>query len=353
MTSKLKLYRNNVVNSNDYPLENENDKGIQNINRTNTYKIGNQTGVYVITFDTIINEYKVLMARKCEDGERTKVDHKTAKGETATGAAGTKKEFWGKWVSIGGTNSRTTSSSYHAAISEFNDETASEDGATKLTFLAQYNWKNMCIYIAYYPFQEPNKLIDKSSEKLIDKSSEKLIFSSKGEIAQLKWHVIGEKLDNVADYVKTSYTKILLPYIKNLDMQLTELIKKCNGPVVEPKVVEQNEKWYPRNNAASFDQLKAITYHDKIISLTDKQIWGFAQAMYNRKETNKINNWKVNDNGYTDPFNFPIKSPEMRFYRSINNNYYMEAYLGNDRGWSSKWLIKMPGRINITSYTPI
>lgn len=358
MTSKLKLYRNNVVNSNGYPLGNNNDKGIQNINKTNTYLIGNQTGVYVITFDTSINKYKVLMARKCKHGERAGVGHPINRN---TGAAGTKKSFWGKWVSIGGGNSKTARSSYDAAISEFNDETASNDAATKLTFLAQYTWNNMCIYIAYYPH--------KKSYILSNRSRRDLIFKSHGEIAELKWHIIGENLDNVATYIQTTYNTYLIPFINRLLMYpLTNLIQNCNGNVplqVAPLAdldsaqtdttglpvptsfnlsyspnTQSNPQYTPRyfpKNLNGYDS------HNNLLKLRTEQITGFKAAISN------INIWNVHGD-YTNPFNYPRSNPTMKFYRSKNNNYYIEHKFQNGN-WSSKWLIKV--HPNNTSYTAV
>lgn len=358
MTSKLKLYRNHVVNSNVYPLGNDNDKGIQNINGTNKRILSPLTALFVITFDTSINKYKVLLARKCEVGERWKVGHRDRSNQLvpyARGAAGTKEKYWGLWVSIGGTNDSSATSSYDAAIKEFDDETASNkgDGANYLTFLHQDISSGTCIYIAYYPYQ--------NSDKLIAKTNRQLIYSSHGEIAQLKWHIIGENLDKVAHYVETSYTNILLPYIGNLGTQLTELIKKCNGyltlqALASPNLsITQNipnplnipnNKWLPSNFPYGF-KLYAITPTGIINSLKQDQMTGFGAAIFNRRG---INSWQVHGN-YTNAFNHPIQYPRMKFYRSINNNYYMEAYLSNLRRWSSKWLIKV--HPNNTSYTAV
>lgn len=369
MTSKLKLYRNNVVNLDGYPLRNDYDKGIQNINGTHAYLIGNKTGVYVITFDTSINKYKVLMARKCKVGERFEVGHTFANLQQVsvnTGAAGTNKDYWGKWVSIGGTNSRTAWNSYDAAISEFNDETASNDAATKLTFLAQYNWNNMCIYIAYYPYN--------NSHILLNRSRKDLIFSSHGEIAELKWHIIGENLDDVTNYIQTTYNTYLIPFINGLGMYpLINLIQQCNGNVplqVEPLanlVSTQtftngisvptsvsipytpnipNDKWLPSNFPYG-SKLDAITPTGIINSLKPDQMTGFGAAIFNNRG---INSWQVHGN-YTNAFNYPRQYPRMKFYRSINNNYYMEAYLSNLGRWSHKWLIQV--HPNNTSYTAV
>ncbi len=367
MTSKLKLYRNHVVNSNGYPLGNDNDKGIKNINGTHASLIGNKTGVYVITFDTSINKYKVLMARKCQEGERWKVKHTFANGTNVfidTGAAGTAKDYWGKWVSIGGTNSRTARSSYDAAISEFNDETASNDAATKLTFLAQYTWNNMCIYIAYYPY--------KKSHILSNRSSKDLIFRSHGEIAELKWHIIGENLDDVTSYIQTTYNTYLIPFINGLGMYpLTNLIQKCNGNVPLqvallayldstqtfsnriPVPTSVSIPYTPSNRLISqiyFNPKSvwtALTPTNNKITLTPSQKEGFNSAIPS------LNSWNVHNNKYTNAFNYtdPNNNDKMMYYRSINNHYYIQVFFRGRRSWSSKWLIQV--HTNNTTYTAV
>ena len=364
MTSKLKLYRNNVVNSIEYPLRNDNDKGIQNINGTHAYLIGNKTGVYVITFDTAINKYKVLMARKCQKGERFEVGHTFANGTNVykdTGAAGTDRQYYGKWVSIGGTNSRTARYSYDAAISEFNDETASNDAATKLTFLAQYKWNNMCIYIAYYPFN--------NSHILLNRSRKELIFSSHGEIAELKWHIIGENLDDVTNYIQKTYNKYLIPFINSLGMYpLTNLIQNCNGNVPLPLAplahlvstqtftngipvstsvsiqYSQDTQSNPKYTSIHFNNLYGFDSHNKLLKLRPPQINGFKAAIPS------LNSWNIHGN-YTNAYDYPRQNPIMKFYRSKNNNYYIQVFFRGRGSWSSKWLIKV--HPNNTSYTAI
>ena len=360
MTSKLKLYRNHVVNSNVYPLGN--DKGIQNINGTNQI-LSPCTALFVITFDTSINKYKVLLARKCKVGERWEVGHRDRSNQPVPyhrGAAGTKKKYWGLWVSIGGTNDSSATSSYDAAIKEFDDETASNkgDGANYLTFLHQDISSGTCIYIAYYPYQ--------NSGKLIAKTNRQLIYSSHGEIAQLKWHIIGENLDNVANYVETSYINILLPYIGNLGTQLTELIKKCNGHLTLPLAPLANlvstqtntsgisvptSVTNPLFTASYFDGhhvWKAITPTGKINYLSPDQMKGFGAAMFSPRHN--INIWNLH-NDYTNAYYYPIQNPIMKFYRSKNNNYYIEVFLSGSRVWSKKWLINV--HQNNPTYTAI
>jgi hypothetical protein len=250
VSNSIILYRNRVINNTQYPLQRSifsstqltNLRGENNINGTNTI-INRKTGIFIITFDPIIQQYKVLFARKCYAGERAQVGHKDTRNIWRTnwnslGAAGTHRRYWGKWVSIGGTNSSNATSQLHAANLEYEDETAVNtrgDARRYLTYLHGINTSGVYIYIAYLPYSRSNALIAKSKRKLI--------FSSHGEIAELTWRPFSNYGSNVANYVQNSYNTILVPYISSLPLYtvpvqqiplvqpleyIVQLIKGCN-----------------------------------------------------------------------------------------------------------------------------
>lgn len=248
VSETLTLYRDHVINCTQYPLERspgnsliENLRGEHNI-RGKRKIYNKKTGLFVITFDPTKKNYKVLFARKCRAGERAEVGHRNRQGRPGVGAAGTHEHYWGKWVSIGGTNGGNATSQLHAANLEYEDETAVNrrgNARRYLTYLHGKDTPSAYIYIAYIPYS--------CSEGLINKKKKELIFSSHGEIAELAWRPFTLNpydYDNrVADYVKNSYKKILVPYIFNLpnynipgpgqqvplhSQCLIQLIKKCN-----------------------------------------------------------------------------------------------------------------------------
>ena len=185
------------------------------------------TAIFVITKFSQNNEWSVLFARKAfggnskyqRPGERHKVGHTyySTKGLVNaygphSGAAGTNSKYWGKWVTIGGKNDSKAPNNFIAALSEFKDETAS-DVNKHLHFLLSFNNSNTMIYIAYLPPTYANKL---TTSRGVQKN---LIFSSKGEIAELRWvdydKVVGNIIlkNGLADYVEKTYVQYVLPII--------------------------------------------------------------------------------------------------------------------------------------------
>ena len=185
------------------------------------------TAIFIITKFPKNKEWSILFARKAfggnssqqRPGERHKVGHTyyTTKSIVKaygpySGAAGTKSKYWGKWVTIGGKNDSKASSNFLAAFSEFKDETASNLNK-HLHFLLSFNNSNTMIYLAYLPPIYANKLDTSPGVK------KNLIFSSKGEIAELRWvdydKVIGNIIlkNGLADYVERTYNNNILPII--------------------------------------------------------------------------------------------------------------------------------------------
>ena len=191
-----------------------------------------QTGMYVITY--IPNKgWCVLMARKCFGGdsarnlpgERFKVGHTNYQGNPVpafgpkSGAAGTKSKFWGKWVSIGGSNDPSSTSNIHAGLIEFRDEANVDRNITQnLHIIDSYTYTNTLIYVAYLPHQYASQIDTSRGTK------KELIFSSHGEIAELRWvphqHVVDNSIlkNGLADYVEETYIKHVWPLIEWLKL---------------------------------------------------------------------------------------------------------------------------------------
>lgn len=190
------------------------------------------SGLFVITKPPN-KKWCVLFARKAmggdrnrnKPGERYKVGHtyyKTRQRVQAygkhSGAAGTNPRYWGKWVSIGGKNDKRSKSNFEASISEFKDEASIGSNITKhLHYLYSFSNRSTMIYVAYLPWTYASKLNSSRGTK------KNLIFSSKGEIAELRWVPFDRILNNtilkngIADYIKKSYAKYVHSFMKLLN----------------------------------------------------------------------------------------------------------------------------------------
>jgi len=92
------------------------------------------------------------------------------------------------------------------------------------------------------------------------------------------------------------------------------------------------------------DNLYGFDSHNKLLKLRPPQINGFKAAIPS------LNSWNIHGN-YTNAYDYPRQNPIMKFYRSKNNNYYIQVFFRGRGSWSSKWLIKV--HPNNTSYTAI
>lgn len=189
------------------------------------------SGLYVITKPPNKN-WSVLFARKAMGGdsinnyvgERFKVGHKYNRNNKRvdafgkkSGAAGTDMKYWGKWVSIGGKNDRKAKNNFEAALNEFKDETASDSSISRhLHFIYSFVSNNTLIYVAYLPYKYATRLNTRKG------TNRDLIFSSKGEIAELRWieynNVYNRNYmkNGVANYVLKSYDKYVYSFINSL-----------------------------------------------------------------------------------------------------------------------------------------
>lgn len=167
--------------------------------------------------------WKILLARKCfggdpvtnQVGERYKVGHTYLNGEIVdsfgdkSGAAGTRKEFWGKWVSIGGRNDPNVETNVGAALSEFRDEANVDHSISQgLHIIDNYTYSRAMIYMAYLPPDLACQIDDTRG------TNADLIFSSRGEIAELKWVPYDHVLDNsvcrngLTNYAQETYRRV-------------------------------------------------------------------------------------------------------------------------------------------------
>ena len=194
----------------------------------------NRTAIYVLTIKNGI--VHVLFARKCfggnrakqQPGERYKVNHtyfRTGKRVEpygpGSGAAGTSSQYWGKWVTIGGTNSKKAKTSFEAATMEFQDETNSKKNISKqLKMIKSYKYNGTIIYIA---FLRPNYARTLDTSKGTNK---KLIFASHGEIAELRWVPYNNVLNNsvmkngIASYVNSTYRMYAIDICKSIQSKV-------------------------------------------------------------------------------------------------------------------------------------
>ena len=197
-------------------------------------------------------EYYTLLARKCFGptqylkSEREQVKHRQYRNPNryGVGAAGTHKDYWGKWVSIGGGNDKRATSNKEAVEMEFVEECGIEDKwqnsmVKQLNFIDSFPTRHAMVYTAFLPWNFARYLKTGNSFRV----KKNLIFASKGEIAELRWipyqfsdqQRLLQNFDNrldfpIADYVWKSYITHVEEVINNYISMVpsTSLLKKSS-----------------------------------------------------------------------------------------------------------------------------